>query len=212
MIAGLDRDEHRQPHADRFRRDQRHPAQDDAGLLQALDALPARALRQADAMRDLRTMKGWASSCRRATIFLSIASMDQSPVRTAATPRRRSAACRSLFGKSQLRGFRPAVIPGAPGRRASAQALRQGLDIAAQRTGIAGQPAVGPVEPGQPPGAVLTDQGAHDATISGDGPQRRLAASGEEQARGAGNELLARLKHGDCRCWRIMGAMKRAAE
>src|SRR5258708_38872488 len=57
MVAGLDGNKHREPDADRFRRDQRHPLQDDAGLLQALDALPARALRQADAMRDLRQRK-----------------------------------------------------------------------------------------------------------------------------------------------------------
>src|SRR5258708_35501313 len=54
MITGLDGNKPREPHADRFGRDQRHPLQDDASLLQALDALPARTLRQADAMRNLR--------------------------------------------------------------------------------------------------------------------------------------------------------------
>ena len=48
---------------------------------------------------------------------------------------------------------------------------------------------------GEPPGAVLTDQRAHDATMSGDGPQRRLAGGGEEQARGAGNELVGKAQH-----------------
>src|ERR687898_952783 len=81
------------------------------------------------------------------------------------------------------------------GAQPRAQALRQDLDVAAERSGIAAEPAVGPIEPGQAPGAVLTDQRAHDATVSGDGPQRGLAGSGEEQACGTGNELVGKAQH-----------------
>src|SRR5215216_3308915 len=137
-----------------------------------------------------------ASSCRRATIFLSIASMDQSPVRTAATPQRRRRGtvgrCLGNLNCGVLDRLRFQAHRGAQPR---AQALRQDLDVAAERSGIAGEPAVGPIEPGQPPGAVLTDQRAHDTTVSGDGPQRGLAGSGEEQACGTGNELVGKAQH-----------------
>ena len=53
MVVGLDRDEHREAEAELHGVEDRHPAVDDAVRLEALDPLPARGLRQADALSDL---------------------------------------------------------------------------------------------------------------------------------------------------------------
>src|SRR5215211_3933066 len=58
MICGLDRDEGRDLEAELLRVEERHPALDDTLRLEALDALPARGLRQADALADLGNRNG----------------------------------------------------------------------------------------------------------------------------------------------------------
>ena len=161
MIAGLDRDEHRQPHADRFGRDQRHPLQDDAGLLQALDALPARALRQPDPMRDLRQRE--ARILLQERHDLPVDRIHDSTTREELTPH-----CRALAPKSQQ-----AVQSGSDSRRdrgaqPGAQRLGQGVDVAVDRPGIVDEPPVGALEPGEPPQAGLADQRAHHPAMDRD--------------------------------------------
>ncbi|CAH1661931.1 hypothetical protein BOSEA31B_12308 [Hyphomicrobiales bacterium] len=53
MVRRLDLDEDGEPEADLFRRHQRDALQDHAGLLELLDSLPARGLREPDAIREL---------------------------------------------------------------------------------------------------------------------------------------------------------------
>jgi hypothetical protein len=57
MVGALDLDEHGDAEPDLVLVDQRHPAQDHAVGLEPLDALPARALGQADALCDLGRRK-----------------------------------------------------------------------------------------------------------------------------------------------------------
>ena len=58
MLAGADADKGGQAQPQRLRLQQRHPAADHAGLLQLLNAPPARRGGQADALGDLRQRQG----------------------------------------------------------------------------------------------------------------------------------------------------------
>ena len=58
MVVGLDRDEHGDVQAELLGIEQSDPPLDDAFGLEPLDALPARGLRQADAVADLGDREG----------------------------------------------------------------------------------------------------------------------------------------------------------
>ena len=140
-----------------FGRDQRHALQDDAALLQPLDALPARALRQPDAMGDLRQRQAGVVLKQRHDLAI-----DRVHVLSA------GGHCGVSLDRLRFK------LHG--GTEARAEQGGEGLDVAIDRAGIVDEPGVGAGEPGQPPGARLADQRAHDAAAGRYGPEGGLDA------------------------------------
>src|ERR1700738_1259232 len=129
-----------------------------------------------------------ASSWRSATIFLSIASMIQTPAKSC---RRTVGPCaRNLNRRSERQRFQAYR-----GTQPGAQRLGQGVAVAVDRPGIVGEPPIGALEPGESPAAGLADQRADDPAMDRDRPKSRLILGGEDEARGAGNELIGKAQH-----------------
>src|SRR5258707_7862235 len=129
-----------------------------------------------------------ASSWRSATIFLSIASMIQTPAKSY---RRTVGPCpRNLNRRSERQRFQAYR-----GTQPGAQRLGQGVDVAVDRPGIVGEPPVGALEPGESPEASLADQRADDPAMDGYRPKGRLILGGEDEARGTCNELVGEVQH-----------------
>src|SRR5579883_171956 len=99
-----------------------------------------------------------ASSCRSATILRSMASISWPLL------------MRLLSGRSaqisRRQGLQLDRLP-----KARAQRGGQALEVLVDRAGIARQPAVGALEPGKAPAALLTHHTAFDAAGGGDGPE-----------------------------------------
>src|SRR5260370_28107826 len=94
-----------------------------------------------------------ASSWRSVTIFLSIASMIQTPAKSY---RRTVGPCtRNLNRRSERQRFQAYR-----GTQPCAQRLGQGGDVAVRRPGIVGEPPAGALEPGEAPEAGLATHAA----------------------------------------------------
>ena len=77
------------------------------------------------------------------------------------------------------------------GTEARAEQSGKGLDVAIDRAGIVDEPGVGAGEPGEPTGAGLGDQRAHDAAAGRYRPEGGLMRSGEDAG-----DFVGKGKHG----------------